>query len=135
MPKLGSKMKPGQAQMMARARYTGLPTLEDRFWSKVDKNAAGGCWVFTGGLRTDGYGQFWVGPDRNRGKIRKAHHVSLLLHGWPEEKIPKDSRGMVIDHICRNKACVNPDHLRLVTQTENTTIYSVRKPRKSLRTE
>jgi len=68
-----------------------------------------GCFKWIGYLDKDGYGTFYF-----RKKNRKAHRVSYFLeHG----DIPKD---LVVDHICRNRDCVNPKHLRLVTKTENT---------------
>jgi hypothetical protein len=84
-------------------------TLEDRFWSKVEPT--GFCWLWTAALRTDGYGVFQT---KNRGGIVRAHRYAYeLLIG----KIPS---GLQIDHLCRVKRCVNPDHLEAVTAKENT---------------
>lgn len=85
-------------------------TLEQRlkvFWGKVDKTD-GGCWLWTGCL-SDGYGKIsW------NGKNVRAHRVSYeLIHG----PIPD---GLVTDHLCRNRACVNPAHIELVTSRINT---------------
>lgn len=86
------------------------PSLEERFWSKVDKSE--GCWLWTAGLNRKGYGV--IVKDR---KARGAHLVSYEMANGP---IPK---GQTVDHryTCP-KRCVNPEHLRLATtkqQREN----------------
>lgn len=82
-----------------------------RFWSHVEKTK--GCWLWTGAQNGVGYGTFYV-----KGKHLQAHRYSYELHG---NKIPK---GMYIDHVlelgCTNTHCVNPDHLQVVTNRENT---------------
>lgn len=79
-----------------------------RFWSKVDKT--GDCWVWIAGLRS-GYGQFR--RTRDHGNPALAHRYAYeLVNG----KIPD---GLQLDHLCRNRACVNPDHLEPVTQQVN----------------
>lgn len=78
----------------------------ERFWSKVRKSD--GCWEWTAGRFEDGYGQFWLD-----GRPRKAHRVSFEMAGGV---IPD---GLEIDHLCRNRPCVNPDHLEPVTHQEN----------------
>jgi hypothetical protein len=78
----------------------------ERFWSRVD--ASGDCWTWTAGVNGRGYGQVSID-----GVVKLAHRASYeLLVG----EIPK---GLVIDHLCRNKLCVNPDHLEPVTQALN----------------
>lgn len=77
----------------------------ERFWSKVDKTNS--CWEWTAYTR-NGYGQF-----RLNKKTKFAHRIAYeLIKG----KIPI---GLVIDHLCRNTSCVNPEHLEAVPQKEN----------------
>lgn len=85
-------------------------TTEERFWSKVDRRADDECWLWTGGL-SSGYGRFNSGPNKRSGL---AHRFAYELTVGP---IPA---GLTIDHLCRNRACVNSRHLEPVTGVENT---------------
>jgi hypothetical protein len=79
----------------------------NRFWSKVEVTES--CWVWRGVKTTHGYGAFGLNY-----KIYRAHKISYeLING-------KIMCGLVLDHLCRNKLCVNPDHLEPVTVRENT---------------
>ncbi|WP_217269810.1 HNH endonuclease signature motif containing protein [Neobacillus endophyticus] len=78
----------------------------DRFWKKVKKTDS--CWNWTGIKRSDGYGAFVI-----ENKWFRPHRFAYeLIKG----EIPP---GLVLDHLCRNPLCVNPDHLEPVTNREN----------------
>lgn len=76
-----------------------------RFWSRVDKTSS--CWNWLGRL-SDGYGRFWI----NREPFR-AHRVAYLL------EIGEIPEGLQLDHLCRNRSCVNPAHLEVVDSRTN----------------
>ena len=64
-----------------------------------------GCLEWTGSVSRDGYGRF-----RYQGRKARAHRVALELAG---RIIPT---GYEVDHLCRNRRCVNPHHLDVVTR-------------------
>ena len=80
------------------------------FLSKVSPEPTSGCWLWTGGLEEKGYAVLckpnWKGH-------RAAHRFSYETFVGP---IPD---GLQIDHKCRVRSCVNPDHLEPVTSAEN----------------
>lgn len=70
-----------------------------------------GCWEWIASKNDGGYGQ--ISPDGHSGKPLRAHRVmyELLVSPIPEN--------MTIDHLCRNRACVRPSHMEVVTRGEN----------------
>jgi hypothetical protein len=83
--------------------------LETRFWKMVKKSR--GCWEWIGSLTPQGYGQISGRPQVKRALL--AHRVSWALANG---KVPK---GLQLDHLCRNRKCVNPQHLEPVTSRIN----------------
>jgi hypothetical protein len=78
----------------------------ERFWRKVEKTET--CWNWLGALNDAGYGRIGYNA-----KVGYAHRFAYELLVGP---IPE---GLTIDHLCRNRRCVNPDHLEPVTQGDN----------------
>lgn len=102
--------------------HTGDPrkTTEQRFWEKVNKSGSahpfisslGSCWEWTA-AKSDGYGVVALPDGRGGWPTKRAHrYVWELLIG-------PIGVGLLLDHTCFNRACVNPDHLREVTNKEN----------------
>jgi hypothetical protein len=85
--------------------------IADRFWAQVDRTAD--CWLWTGHLNRDGYGQFKVTD-------RPGHYRTVRAHRWAWEAehgpVPP---GLTLDHLCGRPACVRPDHLDPCTAAEN----------------
>lgn len=81
----------------------------DAVKSRTVKIARTGCWQWTGYICSDGYGGM-----KRSGKLVRAHRLSYEAFKGP---IPS---GLSIDHLCRNKLCVNPEHLEAVSIRENT---------------
>lgn len=81
------------------------------WWSKVIKtDDESDCWLWSQSKGSHGYGQTWDGVT-----VRLAHRVAWVLTHGP---IPDD---LTVDHICRNRTCCNPAHLRLLTNLVNAT--------------
>lgn len=85
-----------------------MTTIQDRFWAKVSKSHDQDCWIWTGATGHNGYGRFGV-----NGKLHSPHRFSYEL------SFGSISAKLQIDHKCRNRACVNPDHLQAVTHKQN----------------
>lgn len=106
----------------ARRPVKAKPTMEERFWAKVEKEdwerhpGLGPCWMWTGHRSPDGYGMFQTGDRISKSGYRaptQAHIVSCRLDG-------KDCpAGHEWDHICRIRPCVNPSHLEAIPHREN----------------
>ncbi len=90
------------------------PLMPERLLSKIIKSSEpDGCWLWKDKLSKDGYAYFWVGQGGKLGKNVPAHRV---LYELMIGKIPE---GCELDHLCKNPACVRPDHQEPVTHRIN----------------
>jgi hypothetical protein len=86
-------------------RYMSRRT-EQRFFTLIAP--ADECWEWQGNTNNRGYGAFWDGTK------------TALAHRWVYEFMVDDiPEGLDIDHLCRNRKCVNPEHLEPVTRSVN----------------
>ena len=94
-----------------KTKTAGMST-EDRFWFYVDVRDYNGCWLWDGKSRTR--------PDERAYGVFRIGQQAVLAHRFAYElftgEIPD---GLDIDHVCRRRLCVNPDHLRLATRKQN----------------
>ena len=104
--------------MVAKHNYMRYKTLEDRYWSKVDKKGPNECWPWNGAKHERGYGQFFVGSTikeahKKKGSMHPATWVSLYLADGIWDK------NCVVMHSCDNPNCVNPAHLLRGSHKDN----------------
>lgn len=79
----------------------------DRFWSKTT-HGPNGCIVWTAKLSQGGYGRFWF----NGREVAASRFAYEFAHG-------PIAAGLEVDHVCRNRACVNVEYLEAVTPAVN----------------
>lgn len=86
----------------------------DLFWEKVAVRSRNECWQWLGYRDPEGYGRF-----HERTGSAKIH-ITIRAHRWIYKEVVGDiPEGYVIDHLCRDRGCVNPSHLEAVTNQEN----------------
>ena len=89
-----------------------IPIIE-RFLAKVEKTES--CWRWTGGCSSNGYGSFQLPRNGTRQQQKVSAHRFSYEH--IKGRVPE---GLTLDHLCRNRWCVNPAHLEAVTSRVNT---------------
>lgn len=115
-PQCGGRKTPSSRLCWKCADRPRPAPAEERFWPKVNKNGPipvhrpdlGSCWEWVASRGRTGYGRFHY-----KGRWIAAFQVS---YEWVYGPIPE---GKELDHLCRNRACVNPHHLEPVTHHEN----------------
>lgn len=100
---------PGPAPKLRSRTLTRCECSADHRQVILDRCATSDeCWMWAGTLNRDGYGTV-----SHHGRLWMAHRLAYFAF---KGDIP---RGLVMDHLCRNRACVNPDHLEPVTDRVN----------------
>jgi hypothetical protein len=87
-----------------------IPT-DIRFWKNVEITI-GSCWIWTAYKKPNGYGQF----NEKIGTVKKTLYAHRFSYEMKNGHVPE---GLELDHHCRMRSCVNPDHLEAVTRYVN----------------
>lgn len=91
-----------------------IPEIKDpeRFFKFIKIDNDSGCWEWQGYIGKSKYGNFKITTDKKQNTYQ-AHRISYFLFvGIPDKE-------KIIDHQCENRICVNPDHLKEITQSQN----------------
>lgn len=96
--------------MTSSYKFCRPRTVWDRIDEKISPEPNSGCWLWMGSVGSHGYGQIGKIPELATTVVHK------LLY---EKKFGPVPKGLELDHLCRIRSCVNPDHLEPVTRREN----------------
>lgn len=83
----------------------------ERLEARIDRESGAPCWLWTGPLNDQGYGRYF--PNAESPRPIRAHRAAYEFFVGP---IPE---GLELDHLCRVRHCVNPEHVEPVTHAEN----------------
>lgn len=95
-------------------RVSKLAPVAERLYARIAVDLLTGCHNWTGPTVWKGYGQMYLWSAGGKKYRARTHRIAYEIAKGP---IPD---GLVLDHLCRNPPCCNPDHLEAVTQRENT---------------
>lgn len=115
-----------EKELMAKVLQGDMGAFLKLYKDKIIKRRKGTkfttpCWEWAGRGSNDGYGEL-----KFQGKKQSVHRVVWqLVHG--PIPVGTDGKSMEVDHLCRNPACFNPDHLQLITSTENKQLIKIRR--------
>ncbi|MCO6414434.1 MAG: hypothetical protein J5I92_16995 [Thiogranum sp.] len=84
-----------------------LSRIQERLLTSVRKNNETGCWEWAGQISNSGYGRLKIRDENGDVRMQSAEHVSYEAFIGP---VPRD---MLIRQSCRNRLCVNPQHLEI----------------------
>jgi hypothetical protein len=96
--------------------------LRDRFWTKVNKSGlvnpilGTSCWEWLGYKNPKGYGKVNLSRVECKDSKKRLKLAHRIAYAFTVGLIPDD---MTIDHLCKNRSCVNPSHMEVVTRGEN----------------
>jgi HNH endonuclease len=100
--------------MFPICRWVGDPRIPSRMWAKIKVDPIFQCWIWIAKKVRAGYGVTGIGS-RTDGS-RRSVYTHRFFYEMLVAKIPE---GLQIDHLCRVRACCNPNHLEPVTAREN----------------